>query len=76
MAYGPLHRHCRKRGCTCPHQLCDRGWVDSADPTHEAVRPCLTCREDLAVAVLPAQTREDLRQALADRRGDKVLAHV
>lgn len=77
MAMGPRARHCRKRGCPCNHQTCDRGWIDGVSPDgRDVTRPCLVCREDLAVVVLPAESREELAQALADHRGDKVYAAV
>lgn len=36
-------RHCRRRGCTCPHEHCDFGWIEQDG----AVVPCGSCRTEL-----------------------------
>lgn len=64
-------RHCRRRGCVCAHAACDRGWIDD-DERGTGTRPCLTCREELAAAVLPARSRDELRWALARHRGSPI----
>jgi hypothetical protein len=69
---GPRTRHCRRRGCACSHEVCDRGWIDREHGT----TPCIGCREELAVAILPAASREELRHALAEHRGGRLPASV
>jgi len=60
---GPWGTSCRRPGCRCTHEApCDRGWIETED---DKTTPCLTCREELAVAVRDARDRDELRRNLA-----------
>jgi hypothetical protein len=39
----PLDAHCTKSGCSCAHDYCYRGWIDTPDSTY----PCPYCRASL-----------------------------
>jgi hypothetical protein len=41
-----LDSHCAQTGCSCTHDYCYKGWIDSPTGTHTT--PCPYCRESLS----------------------------
>ena len=46
-AADPLDRHCFGNGCSCSHESCYRGWLDSETETS----PCRQCKPGLALVL-------------------------
>lgn len=66
--------HCRRAGCMCKHDLCNRGWMESEpiigfkDMAYDAVKFCPTCRPEQHDIMFYARTREEGLEKLQLRK--------
>lgn len=58
---------CGRAGCACPHDDCDRGWIETAG---DKVRPCYVCRPEYEPTGIRSCADRDVWLAVSRQRMD------